>query len=83
MVKRRGCAPGGIDLEIQRRDFNDTVCWCQINSEKIWAASPGCSLGHIGFGATGIMLYMFTNKNLKQHAVRKATCARSKRHSFI
>jgi putative ABC transport system permease protein len=32
----------------------------------------------VGFGVTGIMLYMFTNENLKQYAVLKAMGATSK-----
>jgi putative ABC transport system permease protein len=61
-------------------DFKaDTVRWYLINSEDVGDIAAMLSLAmSVGFGVTGIMLYMFTNENLKQYAVLKAMGATSK-----
>jgi putative ABC transport system permease protein len=61
-------------------DFKaDTVRWFLINSEDVGDIAAMLSLAmSVGFGVTGIMLYMFTNENLKQYAVLKAMGATSK-----
>jgi putative ABC transport system permease protein len=61
-------------------DFKaDTVRWYLINSEDVGDIAGMLSLAmSVGFGVTGIMLYMFTNENLKQYAVLKAMGATSK-----
>lgn len=51
----------------------DTVRWYLINSEDVGDIAAMIMLAMtIGFGVTGIMLYMFTYENLKQYAVLKA-----------
>jgi len=61
-------------------DFKaDTVRWYLSNSEDVGDIAAMLSLAmSVGFGVTGIMLYMFTNENLKQYAVLKAMGATSK-----
>jgi putative ABC transport system permease protein len=61
-------------------DFKaDTVRWYLSNSEDVGDIAAMLSLAmSVGFGVTGIMLYMFTNENLKQYAVLKAMGASSK-----
>jgi putative ABC transport system permease protein len=55
-------------------DFKeDTVRWYLVNSEDVGDMSAMIILAMtVGFGTTGIMLYMFTYENLKQYAVLKA-----------
>jgi putative ABC transport system permease protein len=59
-------------------DFKeDTVRWYLINSEDVGDMSAMLILAMtVGFGTTGIMLYMFTYENLKQYAVLKAMGAK-------
>jgi FtsX-like permease family protein len=61
-------------------DFKaDTARWFLINSEDVGDIAAMLSLAmSVGFGVTGIMLYMFTRENLKQYAVLKAMGATSK-----
>lgn len=61
-------------------DFKaDTVRWFLINSEDVGDIAAMLSLAmSVGFGVTGIMLYMFTHENLKQYAVLSAMGATSK-----
>jgi putative ABC transport system permease protein len=52
---------------------SDTVRWYLVNSEDVGDMSAMIILAMtVGFGTTGIMLYMFTYENLKQYAVLKA-----------
>jgi putative ABC transport system permease protein len=55
-------------------DFKaDTVRWFLINSEDVGDIAAMLSLAmSVGFGVTGVMLYMFTTESLKQYAVLKA-----------
>jgi len=55
-------------------DFKaDTVRWYLVNSEDVGDMGAMMILAiTVGFGTTGIMLYMFTYENLKQYAVLKA-----------
>ncbi len=55
-------------------DFKaDTVRWFLINSEDVGDIAAMLILAMtMGFGVTGIMLYMFTYENQKQYAVLKA-----------
>ncbi len=55
-------------------DFKaDTVRWFLINSEDVGDIGAMLILAMtMGFGVTGIMLYMFTYENQKQYAVLKA-----------
>ncbi|MDQ1326114.1 MAG: putative transport system permease protein [Campylobacterota bacterium] len=51
----------------------DTVHWFLINSEDVGDMAAMLILAMtVGFGVTGVMLYMFTYENLKQYAVLKA-----------
>lgn len=51
----------------------DTVRWFLINSEDVGDIAAMLMLAMtVGFGVTGIMLFMFTFENLKQYAVLKA-----------
>src|SRR6516164_3103015 len=55
-------------------DFKaDTVWWFLVNSEDVGDIGAMLSLAmSVGFGITGIMLYMFTTEALSQYAVLKA-----------
>ncbi|HEY4170075.1 MAG TPA: ABC transporter permease [Reyranella sp.] len=55
-------------------DFKtDTVFWILENSEDVGDIGAMLTLAmSVGFGVTGIMLYMFTTENLRQYAVFKA-----------
>jgi putative ABC transport system permease protein len=56
------------------KDFKkDTVHWYLINSEDVGDMGAMLILAMtVGFGVTGVMLYMFTYENLTQYAVLKA-----------
>jgi putative ABC transport system permease protein len=60
-------------------DFEaDTVNWLLINSEDVGDMASMVSIAMlVGFGVTGVMLYMFTTDSLKQYAVLKAMGANS------
>jgi putative ABC transport system permease protein len=84
-----GVAPNELAARIQARtglkartsdDFKaDTVRWFLINSEDVGDIAAMLSLAiSVGFGVTGIMLYMFTQETLKQYAVIKTMGASSK-----
>ncbi len=55
-------------------DFKaDTVRWFLTNSEDVGDIASMLTIAMaVGFGVTGVMLYMFTNENLKQYALLKA-----------
>lgn len=57
-----------------RDDFKaDTVRWFLINSEDVGDMAAMLILAmSVGFGVTGVMLYIFTYENLRQYAVLKA-----------
>jgi putative ABC transport system permease protein len=61
-------------------DFKaDTVDWLLINSEDVGDMASMVSIAMlVGFGVTGVMLYMFTTDSLKQYAVLKAMGANSR-----
>jgi putative ABC transport system permease protein len=61
-------------------DFKaDTVRWFLVNSEDVGDMASMLSIAmFVGFGVTGVMLYMFTTENLKQYAVLKTMGASSK-----
>jgi len=86
-------APGVSPRELSRRiqvrtglkarssdDFRaDTVRWFLINSEDVGDIAAMLSLAmSVGFGVTGVMLYMFTTESLKQYAVLKTMGATSR-----
>ena len=55
-------------------DFKtDTVNWMLVNSEDVGDAITMLSIAMlVGFGVTGVMMFMFTNENLKHYAVLNA-----------
>jgi putative ABC transport system permease protein len=61
-------------------DFKaDTVHWLLINSEDVGDMASMVSIAmFVGFGVTGVMLYMFTTDSLRQYAVLKAMGADSR-----
>lgn len=75
----------GIERETGLRartsaDFkSDTVWWLMANSEDVGDIAAMLSMAIlIGFGVTGIMLYIFTIESLNQYAVLKALGARAR-----
>jgi len=57
----------------------ETVRWFLINSEDVGDMLNMVILAMlVGFGVTGVMLYMFTYENIKQYAVLKAMGASNK-----
>lgn len=84
-----GIAPRVLAKRIEARtglrartseDFQaDTVWWVLANSEDVGDIETMLSIAIlVGFGVTGVLLYMFTNENLRQYAVLKAMGATSK-----
>ncbi len=84
-----GVSPRDVARRIEQRtglrarsseDFkSDTVRWYLINSEDVGDIGAMLILAMtMGFGVTGIMLYMFTYEHLKQYAVLKALGATSR-----
>jgi putative ABC transport system permease protein len=61
-------------------DFKaDTVLWIFINSEDVGDMASMLFIAMlVGFGVTGVMLYMFTTESLKQYAVLKTMGASSR-----
>ncbi len=55
-------------------DFRaDTVHWFLVNSEDVGDIAAMLTMAlSVGFGVTGVMLYMFTQENLRQYAVISA-----------
>ena len=55
-------------------DFKaDTVRWMLVNSEDVGDAVTMLSIAMlVGFGVTGVMMFMFTKENLKHYAVLSA-----------
>jgi len=78
-----GLTPNALAARIQSQtglkartadDFKaETVWWFLVNSEDVGDIGAMLSLAmSVGFGITGIMLYMFTTEALRQYAVLKA-----------
>jgi len=62
----------------------ETVLWYLINSEDVGDMGNMVMLAMlVGFGVTGVMLYMFTYENLKQYAVLKAMGATNRQLSTM
>jgi putative ABC transport system permease protein len=83
-----GVAPRALAARIEEQtglkarsaqDFKtDTVNWFLVNSEDVGDIAAMLSLAmSVGFGVTGVMLYMFTSEALRQYAVLKAMGATS------
>jgi putative ABC transport system permease protein len=84
-----GVSPGELATRIEAQtglkarsseDFKaDTVNWLLINSEDVEDIVSMLAIAMlVGFGVTGVMLYMFTTDSLKQYAVLKAMGANSR-----
>ncbi|HEV8695377.1 MAG TPA: ABC transporter permease, partial [Lysobacter sp.] len=59
---------------------SDTVRWFLVNSEDVGDIAAMLTLAMtVGFGVTGVMLYMFTYENQKHYAVLKAMGMPSRR----
>lgn len=82
VTARPGVSPAALVARITARtglrartaaDFKaDTVRWLLINSEDVGDIASMISIAMlVGFGMTGVMLFMFTSENLKQYAVLK------------
>jgi len=70
---------------ITRSEFKkETVMWYLINSEDVGDMVNMVVLAMlVGFGVTGVMLYMFTYENRKQYAVLKAMGATNRQLSTM
>jgi putative ABC transport system permease protein len=80
---RPGTAPADLALRIEQAtglraraavDFRaDTVRWMMVTSEDVGDAVTMLSIAMlVGFGVTGVMMYMFTYENMKYYAVLSA-----------
>jgi putative ABC transport system permease protein len=83
VAAQQGVSPGQLASRIERRtglrarttaQFKaDTVRWYLINSEDVGDMTAMLMLAMtVGFGVTGVMLYMFSYENQRQYAVLKA-----------
>ncbi len=71
-LARRIEARTGLRARSSAQFKNDTVHWYLVNSEDVGDMASMLILAMtVGFGVTGVMLYMFTYENLKQYAVLK------------
>ena len=79
VLARRIAARTGQRARTADQFTADTVRWFFINSEDVGDIASMISIAMlVGFGVTGVMLYMFTEENLKQYAVLKAMGATHK-----
>ena len=63
----------GLRARTAEQFKEDTVRWYLLNSEDVGDMTAMMTLAMtVGFGVTGVMLYMFTYENLKQYALLKA-----------
>jgi len=63
----------GLRARTKEEFKEDTVHWYLVNSEDVGDMGAMLILAMtVGFGVTGVMLYMFTYENLRQYAVLKA-----------
>ena len=63
----------GLKARTSQQFKKDTVLWLLQNSEDVGDMVSMLLLAVIvGFGVTGIMLYMFTYENIKEYAILKA-----------
>ena len=75
-------AQTGLKAITSQRFKKETVLWYMINSEDVGDMVNMVVLAMlVGFGVTGVMLYMFTYENIKQYAVLKAMGASKKQLS--
>jgi putative ABC transport system permease protein len=72
-LAKRIAARTGLRARTAGQFTEDTVRWFLLNSEDVGDIASMISIAMlVGFGMTGVMLYMFTEENLKQYAVLKA-----------
>ncbi len=72
-VAARITARTGLRARTTAQFKADTVRWLFINSEDVGDIASMILIAMlVGFGATGIMLYMFTDESLTQYAMLKA-----------
>lgn len=68
----------GLRARTSQQFKSDTVRWFLVNSEDVGDIAAMLTLAMtMGFGVTGVMLYMFTYENQKHYAVLKALGASS------
>jgi putative ABC transport system permease protein len=73
VLAKRIAARTGLRARTADQFTADTVRWFFMNSEDVGDIASMISIAMlVGFGVTGVMLYMFTEENLKQYAVLKA-----------
>ncbi len=73
LLVRRIAERTGLRARTSDQFKTDTVHWFFINSEDVGDIGSMISIAMlVGFGVTGVMLYMFTEENLRQYAVLKA-----------
>jgi putative ABC transport system permease protein len=78
-LARRIEARTGLRARTAAEFKNDTVYWFLINSEDVGDVATMLTLAMIvGFGVTGVMLYIFTSENIRQYAVLGAMGATSR-----
>ena len=75
-------AQTGLKAITSQRFKKEAILWYMINSEDVGDMVNMVVLAMlVGFGVTGVMLYMFTYENIKQYAVLKAMGASTKQLS--
>lgn len=73
LLARRIEARTGLRARAAADFKSDTVRWFLINSEDVGDIATMLTIAMtVGFGVTGVMLYMFTRENMWQYAVLKA-----------
>ncbi|RAO78167.1 FtsX-like permease family protein [Dyella jiangningensis] len=79
VLARRIEARTGLRARTAAEFKSDTVYWFLLNSEDVGdVATMLCLAMIVGFGVTGVMLYIFTSENLRQYAVLGAMGATSR-----
>jgi putative ABC transport system permease protein len=69
----RIAARTGLRARTTTQFKDDTLRWLFINSEDVGDIASMISIAMlVGFGVTGVMLYMFTEESMTQYAVLKA-----------
>jgi len=78
-LAKRIAARTGLKARTTDEFKADTVRWFLVNSEDVGDIASMISIAMlVGFGVTGVMLYMFTEENLRQYAVLKTMGATSR-----
>jgi putative ABC transport system permease protein len=78
-LARRVHAQTGLRARTAAEFKQDTVRWNLVNSEDVGDVGAMLTLAMtVGFGITGVLLYLFTTEHLKDYAVLKAMGATSR-----